>query len=88
MQKFEVEQDVQDFWLKKPQPWLFESTIPVQAALIPASNSDQNTFRFQLRQEKPNFNAFADLLIVPLFLDFMQKFELVQDAQDSWLHGP
>jgi hypothetical protein len=71
MEKFKMEHDVQDSWLNKPQPCFFQSTITVQAALIPASNSDQNTSSFQLRQEKPNFDAFADLLIAPLFLDFM-----------------
>jgi hypothetical protein len=88
MQKVEMEHDVQDSWLNKPQPWFFQSAITVQAALIPTSNSDLNTFSFQLRQENPNFDAFTDSLIAPLFLDFMHKFELVQDAQDSWLRGP
>jgi hypothetical protein len=88
MQKFEVEHDAQGSWLNKPQPCFFQSAITIQAALNPASNSNQNTFSFQLQQEDPNFDTFADLLIAPLFLGFMQKFELVQVAQDSWLHGP
>jgi hypothetical protein len=33
-------------------------------------------------------SALADLLIAPQFFEFMQKFELLHDAQDSWLCGP
>jgi hypothetical protein len=53
MPKFDVVQDAQDSWLRKPHPF-FCSAITVQAALIPASNSNQNNFSFQLQQEKPN----------------------------------
>jgi hypothetical protein len=49
MEKFEVVQDAQDSWLREPQPFFFRSAITGQAALIPASNSNQNAFNSKIK---------------------------------------
>ena len=45
-------------------------------------------FSLSTPTRKTKANALADLLIAPRFLKFMQKFEVVQGAQGSWLRKP